>query len=145
MIAEMEAVRLGKVFVDDDFPDRFTDPSVPKSVDLNLQLFNLYDPLLTELELYVVKQTKGQMFVASTCPGAFLEWERSSVSFSYMKSTTSTVSLRLGLRLLIAPSSNAHIRHHLAYARSHLIEHVVNRNAKLTQVILLQTLRRRTL
>jgi transposase len=43
----------------DGVTDRFPDPSVQKSIEVNLQLLDLYDRLLTELELYIVKQAKG--------------------------------------------------------------------------------------
>ena len=43
----------------DGVTDHFPDPSVQKSIEVNLQLLDLYDRLLTELELYIVKQAKG--------------------------------------------------------------------------------------
>ncbi|MDD4531746.1 MAG: transposase, partial [Candidatus Pacebacteria bacterium] len=39
--------------------DHFPDPSVQKSVEVNLQLMELYDRLINDLELYIVKQAKG--------------------------------------------------------------------------------------
>jgi transposase len=39
--------------------DHFPDPSVQKSMEVNLQLSELYDRLLTDLELYIVRQAKG--------------------------------------------------------------------------------------
>lgn len=39
--------------------DHFPDPSVHKSVEVNLQLMELYDRLITDLELYIVRQAKG--------------------------------------------------------------------------------------
>ena len=39
--------------------DHFPDPSVQKSVEVNLQLMELYDRLITDLELYIVRQAKG--------------------------------------------------------------------------------------
>lgn len=43
----------------DGVTDHFPDPSVQKSIEVNLQLIDSYDRLLTELELYIVKQAKG--------------------------------------------------------------------------------------
>ena len=43
----------------DGVTDHFPDPAVQKSIEVNLQLLDLYDRLLTELELYIVKQAKG--------------------------------------------------------------------------------------
>jgi len=39
--------------------DHFPDPSVRKSVEVDLQLLDFYDQLLTELELYIVKKVKA--------------------------------------------------------------------------------------
>lgn len=38
--------------------DHFPDPSVKKSIEVNLQLLDSYDRLLTELELYIVRKAK---------------------------------------------------------------------------------------
>ena len=38
--------------------ERFQDPSVRKSMDANLELIDHYDKLITELELYIVRQAK---------------------------------------------------------------------------------------
>lgn len=39
--------------------DRFPDPAVQKSMEVNLQLSELYDRLINDLELYIVNQAKG--------------------------------------------------------------------------------------
>lgn len=39
--------------------DRFTDPSVKKSIEINLSLIDTYDKLLQEAELYIVKHAKA--------------------------------------------------------------------------------------
>ena len=39
--------------------DRFTDPSVKKSIEINLSLIDTYDKLLQEVELYIVKHAKA--------------------------------------------------------------------------------------
>ena len=43
----------------DGVTDHFPDPSVQKSIEVNLQLIDSYDRLLTELELYIVNKAKG--------------------------------------------------------------------------------------
>ena len=43
----------------DGVTERFPDPCVQKSVEVDLQLLNFYDQLLTDLELYIVKKAKG--------------------------------------------------------------------------------------
>jgi len=57
----------------DGVTDHFPDPSVQKSIELNLQLIDLYDRLLTELELYIVKQAKGHnirnLYLLRSIPG----------------------------------------------------------------------------
>ena len=40
-------------------PEHFPDPCVQKSVEVDLQLLDFYDRLLTELELYIVRKAKG--------------------------------------------------------------------------------------
>jgi transposase len=49
------SIKSNRVGVADHFPD----PSVQKSIEVNLQLMELYDRLLNDLELYIVKQAKG--------------------------------------------------------------------------------------
>jgi len=43
----------------DGVTERFPDPCVQKSVEVDLQLLNFYDQLLADLELYIVKRVKG--------------------------------------------------------------------------------------
>jgi transposase len=57
----------------DGVTDHFPDPSVQKSIEVNLQLIDVYDRLLTELELYIVKQAKGHnvrnLYLLRSIPG----------------------------------------------------------------------------
>ena len=57
----------------DGVTDHFPDPSVQKSIEVNLQLIDSYDRLLTELELYIVKQAKGHnvrnLYLLRSIPG----------------------------------------------------------------------------
>jgi transposase len=57
----------------DGVTDHFPDPSVQKSIEVNLQLLDVYDRLLTELELYIVKQAKGHnvrnLYLLRSIPG----------------------------------------------------------------------------
>ncbi len=57
----------------DGVADHFPDHSVQKSIGLNLQLIDVYDRLLTELELYIVKQAKGHnvrnLYLLRSIPG----------------------------------------------------------------------------
>jgi transposase len=57
----------------DGVSDHFPDPSVQKSIEVNLQLLELYDRLLTDLELYIVRQAKGHdirsFFLLRSIPG----------------------------------------------------------------------------
>ena len=57
----------------DGVTDHFPDPSVQKSIEVNLQLIDVYDRLLTELELYIVKKAKGHnvrnLYLLRSIPG----------------------------------------------------------------------------
>jgi transposase len=57
----------------DGVTNHFPDPSVQKSIGLNLQLIDVYDRLLTDLELYIVKKAKGHnvrsLYLLRSVPG----------------------------------------------------------------------------
>ena len=59
----------------DGVTEHFPDPCVQKSVEVDLQLLDFYDRLLTDLELYIVR--KATTSAPSTCSEASRESERS--------------------------------------------------------------------
>ena len=57
----------------DGVAERFTDPAVQKSIEVDLALITYYDQLLTDLELSIVKAAKHQdantLYLLQTVPG----------------------------------------------------------------------------
>jgi transposase len=57
----------------DGVAERFPDPAVPKSIEVDLALIDYYDRLLTDLELYIVKTARQQdantLYLLQTVPG----------------------------------------------------------------------------